>query len=140
MLNTDITFSENLDEMLARFSQINDCSLLILCQNGRMQIEINEQPYLIETNDLLLCRPDLIIGNYMRSPDMQCHVIAIRMHALDDILYVCTREDNKWWEKSQYILQHPIVHLDERQQEIIRVLQAFFHFVCYLRTGIQRIV
>ena len=126
MLNTDITFSENLDEMLARFSRINDCSLLILCQNGRMQIEINEQPYLIETNDLLLCRPDLIIGNYMRSPDMQCHVIAIRMHALDDILYVCTREDNKWWEKSQYILQHPIVHLDERQQEIGRLFNRLF--------------
>ena len=126
MLNTDITFSENLDEMLTRFSRINDCSLLILCKNGKMQIEINEQPYLIETNDLLLCRPDLIIGKYMQSPDMQCHVIAIRKHALDDILYVCMREDNKWWEKSQYILQHPIVHLDERQQEIGQLFSRLF--------------
>lgn len=138
MLNTDITFSENLDEMLARFSRINDCSLLILCQNGRMQIEINEQPYLIETNDLLLCRPDLIIGNYMQSPDMQCHVIAIREHALDDILYMCVREDNKWWEKSQYILQHPIVHLDERRQEIgLHIYRLFQLYEEDTRSGLS---
>lgn len=126
MLTTDITFSENLDEMLTRFSQIHDCALLVHCKCGKMQIEINEQSHLIEKNDLLLCRPDLIIGNYMRSPDMECYVIAIRKHALDDILYVCMREDNKWWEKAQYILQHPIVHLDERQQEIGQLFSRLF--------------
>ena len=127
MLNDDITFSENLDEMLTRFSEVNDCSLLIHCKSGKMQIEINEQQYLIGPDDLLLCRPDLIIGNYMRSPDMQCIVIAIRKHALDDIFYMCMREDNKWWEKSKYMLQHPVVHLDERQQEAGQLFNRMFH-------------
>ena len=138
MLNEDISISENLDEMLARFSQHNECSLLILCKNGRMQIEINGQPHLIETNDLLLCRQNLIIGNYMQSPDMQCHVIAIREHALDDILYMCVREDNKWWEKSQYILQHPIVHLDEWRQEIgLHIYRLFQLYEEDTRSGLS---
>ena len=126
MLNQDIIISENLDELLQRFSNENDCSLIIYCTEGKLQIEINGQPHLIETNDLLLCRPNLIIGNYMQSPDMQCHVIAIREHALDDIFYLCVREDTKWWEKSNYILQHPVIHLDKRQQELSLLFNRLF--------------
>ena len=71
MLNQDIIFSGNLDELLQRFSNENDCTLIIYCTEGKLQIEINEQQYLIRPHDMLLCRPDLIIGNYMRSPDMK---------------------------------------------------------------------
>lgn len=126
MLNQDITFSENLDELLARFSNENDCSLIIYCTAGKLQIEIDGQHHLISSHDLLLCRPELIIGNYMRSPDLACTVIAIRKHALDDILYVCMREDSKWWEKSEYLLRNPIIHLNERQQELGQLFNRLF--------------
>ena len=126
MLNQDILFSGNLDELLHRFSNENDCALIIYCTEGKLQIEINEQQYLIRPHDLLLCRPDLIIGNYMRSPDMKCGALAVRKHALDDIFYLCVREDTKWWEKSNYILQHPVIHLDERQQELIQLFNRLF--------------
>lgn len=126
MLNQDIIFSDNLDELLQRFSNENDCSLIIYCTEGKLQIEINEQQYLIRPHDLLLCRPDLIIGNYMRSPDMKCGAVAVRKHALDDIFYLCVREDTKWWEKSNYILQHPVIHLDERQQELSQLFNRLF--------------
>lgn len=126
MLNQDIHFSENLDELLQRFSNENDCALIIYCTEGKLQIEINEQQYLIRPHDMLLCRPDLIIGNYMRSPDMKCGAVAVRKHALDDIFYFCVREDTKWWEKSNYILQHPVIHLDERQQELSQLFNRLF--------------
>ncbi|MBQ9705687.1 MAG: helix-turn-helix domain-containing protein [Paludibacteraceae bacterium] len=126
MLNQDITFSENLDELLTRFSSENDCSLIIYCTEGKLQIEINEQQYLIRPHDMLLCQPDLIISNYMRSPDMKCGAVAVRKHALDDILYLCVREDTNWWEKSKYILQHPVIHLDERQQELLLLFHRLF--------------
>ena len=126
MLNQDITFSENLDELLTRFSNENDCSLIIYCTAGKLQIEIDGQQHLISPHDLLLCRPELIIGNYMRSPDFTCTAIAIRKHALDDILYVCMREDNNWWEKSKYLLRNPIIHLNERQQELGQLFNRLF--------------
>lgn len=126
MLNQDITFSENLDELLTRFSSENDCSLIIYCTAGKLQIEIDGQQHLISPHDLLLCRPELIIGNYMRSPDFTCTAIATRKHALDDIFYLCMREDNKWWEKSNYIRQNPIIHLNERQQELSQLFNRLF--------------
>lgn len=126
MLNRDIIFSENLEDFLGRSANNNDCSLIIYCKSGKMQIEINDRQYLIGANDLLLCRPELIIGNYLRSPDMKCSLIAIYKHALDDIFYVCMREDNKWWEKTQYLLQNPVIHLGERQQELCLLFNRLF--------------
>ena len=126
MLNQDIIVSDNLDELLQCFSNENDCSLIIYCTEGKLQIEINEQQYLLRPHDLLLCRSDLIIGNYMHSPDMKCGAVAVRKHALDDIFYLCVREDTKWWEKSKYILQHPVIHMDERQQELIQLFNRLF--------------
>ena len=126
MLNQDIIVSDNLDELLQRFSNENDCSLIIYCTEGKLQIEINELQYLLRPHDLLLCRSDLIIGNYMHSPDMKCGAVAVRKHALDDIFYLCVREDTKWWEKSKYILQHPVIHMDERQQELIQLFNRLF--------------
>ena len=126
MLNQDITFSENLDELLTRFSSENDCSLIIYCIAGKLQIEIDGQQHLIVPHDMLLCRPELIIGNYMRSPDLTCTVIAIRKHALDDVFYMCMREDSKWWEKSEYLIRNPIIHLNERQQELGQLFNRLF--------------
>ena len=111
---------------MQRFSNENDCSLIIYCTEGKLQIEINEQQYLLRPHDLLLCRSDLIIGNYMHSPDMKCGAVAVHKHALDDIFYLCVREDTKWWEKSKYILQHPVIHMDERQQELILLFNRLF--------------
>ncbi len=126
MLNQDITFSENLDELLARFSSENDCSLIIYCIAGKLQIEIDGQQRLIVPHDMLLCTPELIVGNYLRSPDLKCKAIAIRKHALDDVLYVCMREDNNWWEKSKYLVHNPIIHLNERQQELGQLFNRLF--------------
>ena len=126
MLNQNILFSENLDGLLARFCNENDCSLIIYCKEGRLQIEIDGQLQLIATHDLLLCQPELLIGNYMRSPDFKCTAIAIRKHALDDVLYMCVREDNKWWEKSKYLLQNPIIHLNGQQQELAQLFNRLF--------------
>jgi len=126
MLNQEIIFSDNLDELLARLDDKNACALIIYCLEGRLQIEIDGQPHLIAPYDLLLCRTELIIGNYMRSPDLRCSVIAIRRNALDDIFYLCVRDVDKWWEKSFFLFQHPIIHLNERQQEITKLFNRLF--------------
>ncbi len=126
MLSTDITFSDNLEELLERFSNENDCSLIIYCTAGKLQIEIDGQQRLIVPNDMVLCTPELIVGNYLRSPDMKCKTIAIRKHALDDIFYLCMREDIKWWEKSKYLIHNPIIHLNERQQELWQLFNRLF--------------
>ncbi len=126
MSDQEITFSENLDELMKRFSTANDCSLIVYCTNGSMQLEIDEQQHIIVPHDLFLCTPELIIGNSVHSPDFTCKIIVIRKHALDDIFYLCTRGDTKWWEKTKYLHQNPVIHLNERQQELGKLFNCLF--------------
>lgn len=121
MLNQDILSSDSLDELLSQYTQNDDPALIIYCTAGKLQIELNGEQRILQAHDMLLCQPKQIIGNYMYSPDMRCCATAIRKHALDDILYVCVREDNKWWEKTQFVQQNPIIHLNERQQELAQL-------------------
>lgn len=118
MQNKDIVLSDNLNKLLELHLNDNESSLIIYCIAGKLQIEMNEHTFTIKNHDMLLCRPEHIIGHYTYSPDMQCRAIFIQKHALDDVLYVCMREDNKWWEKAEYIRSHPIIHLNGRQQEL----------------------
>lgn len=121
MLNQEILFSDSLDELLSQYTQNDEPALIIYCTAGKLQIELNGEQRILQAHDMLLCQPKQIIGNYMYSPDMRCRVTAIHKHALDDILYVCVREDNKWWEKAQFVQQNPVIRLNERQQELAEV-------------------
>lgn len=121
MLNQDILFSDSLDELLCHYTQNDEPALIIYCTAGKLQIELNGEQRILQVHDMLLCQPKQIIGNYMYSPDMRCRATAIRKHALDDIVYVCVREDNKWWEKTQFVQKNPVIHLNERQQELAQL-------------------
>ena len=121
-----ITISDNLDEMLVRYKREEDCVLIVYCLNGMLQIQMNEQTYNMSAQDILLCRPKQYIGAYMRSPDMKCRVIAVRRHAMEDIMYLCVREEQDWWDKAQYVQSHPVVHLNERQQEATQLFERLF--------------
>lgn len=126
MLRKSIIISSNLEELLRDYGQDSSCSLIIYCLQGRLQIEANNNQYVVSEHDLLLCEPEAIIGKYLYSPDLKCHYIAIKRHALDDIIYLCMRDDDKWWEKSQYLQQHPVLHLNERQQELASLFERIF--------------
>lgn len=126
MQNNGIVFSDSLDSLLSQHKQIQDSLLIIICTAGKLQIEINERQYFLSAHDMLLCSPKQIVGNYMYSPDMRCRVIAVNRYALDDIIYICTREDHKWWEKYQYLQNNPIIHLNSRQQELAQLFIRLF--------------
>ena len=118
MLSQDIIFSENPNELLTRFKYGNYYLLLIYCVEGQIEMGIENHECTLVPHDMLLCRPSAITGQYLPSPDLRCTIIAVREHALDDIVYTCVREDNKWWEKSKFLSHHPVLHLNERQQEL----------------------
>lgn len=124
MTSNDIYISNNLDEFALNYQNTgDDCFLIILCNSGRMQVELNQMHYELNVNDLLLCTPDFLVGNYMHTPDFSCDMIAIRPHSLDEAIYLCIREDNRWWEKAQYLSMHPILHLTERQMALIKAFR-----------------
>ncbi len=126
MLNQDICFYNDLEKLLNENGADKDTAIIIYCNCGKLQIEMDDQSYQIIPNDLLLCQPNLIIGKYLRTPDLDCTAISIRKHALDDVLTLCVREDNKWWEKAQYLRQNPVIHLNPHQQELLKQFEKLF--------------
>ncbi len=117
-MKDEIIISGNLDELLERQNNSSDLLIIMRCITGKMQIELNRKLYVVEPNDLLFCRPDAILGHYMHTPDFTCRSLVYTSSSLDKVAYLCFQEDSQWWDKSQYLLTHPIIHLDQRQIEL----------------------
>ena len=116
-----ILFTDDLDGFIAKRNDSDGYALIVHCMAGRMQIDLNQERFEIVAGDLLFCHPKFIVGNYMRTPDFRCRLIGIAPHAIDEVAFLCIREDNLWWEKTQYLLAHPILHLTERQAALLDV-------------------
>ena len=114
-MQNDIIISEDLDRFLAMRQQIVGYSVILRCIRGRIEYSYNNETYVIQGGDLLLCQPEFIEGTYMRSSDLCCHIMAYPPHAIDDVAYLCIMSDSRWWEKAIYLQKHPILHLDDRQ-------------------------
>ena len=126
MMNQDIIVASTLEDALKSFDAKEGYTILLHCLAGKLHVETELSQYTVTANDLLLCPPERLRGNYMQSPDFGCKVIAVRRHALDDLVYLCFREDNTWWEKAQHLQQHPVIHLNERQRELVELFERLF--------------
>ena len=126
MLSHEIVLSSSIEDALQPLNKSEEYSLLLHCLSGKLRVESEEKQYTLTTNDLLLCRPELIRDHYMQSPDFTCRAITVRRHALDDLVYGCLREDDSWWEKSKYLIQHPVIHLSDRQLELMSLFDRLF--------------
>ena len=51
--------------------------MAVLCLKGEIKIELDNQTHLVQENDLLICRPNVIIGKSTTSPDIQVCCIAM---------------------------------------------------------------
>ena len=117
MTNRIIT-TTRFEDALARRREISDLILMVRCLSGKMQIEMNGERLLVEPGDLLMCHPTFILGDYMRTPDFECHIWGTSIDSLKDITHRYYIEDSRWWDKAQYLMTHPVLHLDKRQVEL----------------------
>lgn len=128
-MNHEILFSERPDEWLSEGSRPADSMLIIYCIAGRVEIELDGQTHVMGADDLLLCHAEARIGRCTQTAETRCRLIAISNHALDDILYACTREDTQWWEKTEYLRRHPVMHLDGKKRELAQLFDKLFRLL-----------
>ncbi len=93
-------------------------ALIIVCRQGRLRVELNQDSYEIQQNDLLFCMPDFLLGHYMHTPDFQCQIFSFTSDSLSDIAYSCLRLQDNWYDKYQFLSNHPIIHLNERRLQL----------------------
>ncbi len=103
---------------------------IVHCWRGKMQVTINQIDYVLTDNNLLICFPQTIIGNYMRSPDCQCEILCMKQTYLKYLLEKTFHSESDWIRKYNHILDQPILELSSKQQELLRAYRNLVQ--CYI--------
>ena len=112
---------ENIDEIPSSWHEDSGkgkALFIVLCQQGQVQITLNEQQYMLSQRQLLLCLPTFIIGHYMRTPDCRCKVICMPEERFIR-LTSGTLQAFRWWEKYTMLSHNPVISLTEEEMAIM---------------------
>lgn len=88
--------------------------VLIFCAEGKLQVDVNGAPYIIHKNDALFCTPNVIVNNYMISPDFKGKVLCLSSRFIQQQL----QSSADIWNKVFYITQNPKLHLEENEVNV----------------------
>lgn len=125
MTEKEIIYSKDPTDLLAQYADQEGSLFIILCESGKMQINnINEDEssYELQKDDMLICHPNFLVGQYKCSADFTSKSACVLPRALYEILYACMRNTGDYWHKTQFIARHPIIHINDEQKEIINAL------------------
>ena len=91
--------------------QKTDRIILVACVEGKLQVDINGRKYLINSQDILLCRPNAILGNLMISPDFRGRIICLSRKTIME----CIHMDNNVWNRMFRIEKNPVLHVENSE-------------------------
>lgn len=115
----NIRVSDNLDSVMSQTTDTAGIIVAVMCKAGRLRIELGRQEnYEMAEHDLLLCTSDFLSKQYLYTPDFQCLIFSIPQDTLTDVVYSCLRVETNWYDKLQFLKQHPIIHMNERQIQL----------------------
>ncbi|MBR0065831.1 MAG: AraC family transcriptional regulator [Paludibacteraceae bacterium] len=96
------------------------------CWQGRMQVTVNQDIYILDKEHILVCLPSFLIGNYMRTPDCRCTVLSMNMQHFARLIDTTFHSEPQWWEKFTLLQNNPVIHMDDRHQLL---LQSYYELM-----------
>lgn len=81
--------------------------IIIFCQRGKFQLDMNGKALLIQENDLLFCPPNALISNRVLSPDIKIAALGLSEQLLRKIFY----NGQSIMDTLFYITRNPILHV-----------------------------
>lgn len=118
LLDGNIRVIEKLEDLVLEDYMTIDVVAFVACLDGKMQVDANGESYRLERNDVMVCTPGTLIGNYMSSPDFSGLCVLMGTKLLRELATSLLHLDSDWWKKAQHLLQSPIVKLTEEQREV----------------------
>lgn len=88
-------------------------NFIVLCTGGRIQFNINGTPVMLEAHQILLSAPNVILDNYLFSPDFACKILCLS----DDIIHSMLGEQVNRWNLSVHNQRTNVIQLPEDDQE-----------------------
>ena len=87
-----------------------------ICFKGRMQLDINDCPYQVMPNDILISPPNAYIKNAWLSPDFECNILCLSLRVVTDFI-----PENRLWNKNNMLSAYPIIHVDNENLHIFEL-------------------
>lgn len=117
---------DDFGEIMATQYDSHDKVIMTLCSKGNMHIEVNGVPTIINEHDVLFCMPEVTMENYTLSDDFECQIVVTPAEILHDTFYPILRQDKYWYQKIEYLIQHPIIHLTDNLYELTKSYEKIF--------------
>ncbi|MCQ2348638.1 MAG: helix-turn-helix domain-containing protein [Paludibacteraceae bacterium] len=123
---SDMILADNLDEVNGSPEQMSEYLILLYCEQGELQLTLDNTQYTMHPGNILMCMPQSLIGHYLRTPDFQAKVLAVGKHFFDNVLSDCFEIEPNWWQKAQFVRNHPVWTVSDYQT---RLIQAYYQLI-----------
>lgn len=105
--NGAIAIAEKIDDFDSQSIVHIDGVMIVLCCQGKVSVDINSQTYTAQTNDLVICLPEVIIENGKISDDFKFKAIFMSVDYAFNMLPTSVRN----WNFKMFFEQNPNIHL-----------------------------
>lgn len=115
--NDGIILIDNITQTsLADYEDINlEFNVFVYCESGRLQLTLNDNVYLLKSQDYILCQAGQHVKDYMISQDVEFKMLVFTTAAISNSLFL----KDAIWNISGLLEQSPKQHLSDEECEII---------------------
>ncbi len=101
---------------LADYEDINlEFNVFVYCEEGRLQLTLNDKVYLLKSQDYILCQAGHHIKDYMMSQDVKFKILVFATAVIDSSLFL----KDAIWNISGFLDKSPKQHLSDKECDII---------------------
>ena len=115
--NDGIILIDNITQTsLADYEDINlEFNVFVYCAAGNLQLTLNDNVYLLKSQDYILCQAGQHVKDYMMSQDVEFKMLVFTTAAISNSLFL----KDAIWNISGLLEQSPKQHLSDEEGEII---------------------
>lgn len=96
-----------------------DMVVVLICVNGKGQFDINGKTHQVNKDEMVVCPPNVLIDNYLISPDFNCKIIGLSYPALQSMLHA----NNEIWDMIIAVSASPVFKITDE----MRVLMSHYY-------------
>ncbi len=115
-LNENVAIIDDLQDLPESYDSVKVNAILILfCQEGKLQLDINANTFVVHKNDLLFCRPNIILNNYMITPDFKGRVLILSEELIQSMMHGSRNN----WDMAFYVNKNPVLSISTEEADLM---------------------
>lgn len=130
----DIIIIDDIRELPGSDQLQIDMVLVLICVSGRGQFDINGKPHTVNRREMVVCPPNVLIDNYLISPDFRSKIIGISFPALQRMLPA----NNEIWDLIVSVSASPVFEITEEMRRLMVRYYSLLKFKLWQPEGAYR--